>query len=297
MHHHNARSSLTLAVLCTFAATLARAHEEGAPFSGAITDPPILHHAHIENEQRLNFFALRRFQESPGKKTAYESELEVAYATSNYRYGVEIFVPFSNVPSQSGRGTDTGIGDIELRPFKYSLLMKPDFVLSTATGVGLPTGSESKGLGNGQTTLTQYLFADKAVGNWSVFLNLGVGTTVSGKSDTTFEHGIGLAYSFIRGVSFGDLAPARPNQKWVFTPSVEYVGEYGLRGVSRDNDSGVIIPALTCWHVPSGWQFRFGVQFPITRSKEAEPVFMFQVGNHLNWASLLGLKRKIDLDH
>ena len=297
MQNHTTHRSLAIAVILTVAAARALAHEEGAPFSGAITDPPILHHAHIENEQRLNFFALRDFEGSPGKKTAYESELEMAFATSNYRYGAEIFVPFSNLPSQSGRGTDTGIGDIELRPFKYSLLMKPDFVVSTATGLGLPTGSESKGLGNGQTMLTQYLFADKAIGNWAVTLNLGVGTTLSGESDTIFEHGIGFSYSFIRGVSFGDLAPSRPNQKWVFTPSIEYVGEYGLRGVSRDNDNGVIIPALTCWHVASGWQFRFGVQLPITRDKEAEQIFMFQVGNHLNWASLLGLKRKPELDH
>lgn len=35
------------------------AHETGAPFSGAIIDPLVLHHAHIEDEQRINFFALR----------------------------------------------------------------------------------------------------------------------------------------------------------------------------------------------------------------------------------------------
>ena len=32
------------------------AHEEGAPFSAAIIDPLIVHHAHLEDEQRLNFF-------------------------------------------------------------------------------------------------------------------------------------------------------------------------------------------------------------------------------------------------
>ena len=36
-------------------------HEEGAPFSGAIPEPIIVHHAHIEDEQRLNFAVLGGF--------------------------------------------------------------------------------------------------------------------------------------------------------------------------------------------------------------------------------------------
>jgi hypothetical protein len=42
------------------------AHEEGAPFSGAILDPVLLHHAHIENEQRLKLFALNGLPDANG---------------------------------------------------------------------------------------------------------------------------------------------------------------------------------------------------------------------------------------
>lgn len=34
------------------------AHEEGAPFSGAIIEPLEVHHAHIEDEQKFNLFFL-----------------------------------------------------------------------------------------------------------------------------------------------------------------------------------------------------------------------------------------------
>ena len=36
---------------CLSTSAVARAHEPGAPFSGAILDPLELHHAHIENDE------------------------------------------------------------------------------------------------------------------------------------------------------------------------------------------------------------------------------------------------------
>ncbi len=274
-------------------ATRLEAHEEGAPFSGAIIDPPILHHAHIENEQRLNFFALRGVQDANGRKrTAYETELELAYGSPNFKYGFEVFVPFANQPAPVGDGRVTGIGDMEVRPLKYALLMKPDFVISTASGFGLPTGSRADGLGEGNTSFTQYLFVDKAQGNWSVLANLGVGTNLRGEEDTWFEYGAGLSYSFIRDVKFGDVAPARPPQNWVVTPSVELVGEHSFRGSIVGRHTTSLAPGLSFWHVRSGWQIRLGVQVPVAGAREADSVFLFQIGNHLNWGALFGKKQR-----
>ena len=45
-----------------FYAQIVYSHEVGAPFSGAIIDPLEVHHAHIEDEQRLNFFFLNGFR-------------------------------------------------------------------------------------------------------------------------------------------------------------------------------------------------------------------------------------------
>lgn len=266
------------------------AHEEGAPFSGAIIDPIILHHAHIENEQRLNFFALNGVLDANGTKhTGYESEFELAFGSPGYKYGFELFLPVENLAALDGRGRVTGLGDIEIRPLKYALVMKPDFVISTASGFGLPTGSRSDGLGSGNTTFTQYLFGDKAVGNWSLNVNLGLGADLHGEHNGWLEYGVGLAYSFIRGVRFGEVAPARPAQKWVIAPSLELVGEHSFHEINLGRHTTSLAPGLSLWHVRSGWQIRVGAQLPVAGSREADSVFTIQVGNHLNWRTLFGL--------
>lgn len=268
------------------------AHEEGAPFSGAIIDPTILHHAHIENEQRVNFFALNGKPDENGvKHPGYQTELEMAYGSKSYRYGFEFFILIENMAAPDGRGRVTGLGDMEIRPLKYALLMKPDFVLSTASGFGLPTGSKSVGLGEGNTSFTQYLFADKAVGNWSAVMNLGLGDNLAGEQDTRLEYGVGLAYSFIHGVKFGEVAPARPAQSWVVAPALELAGEHSFRGLTGRHTTS-LAPSFTFWHVRTGWQFRVGVQLPVAGQREADSVVTIQVGNHLNWGALFGKKRQ-----
>lgn len=286
----NLRFLIGLAGALLFSATQLLAHEEGAPFSGAILDPTVLHHAHIENEQRLNFYVSQGVPDpnSNGiKRTGYESEIELAYGSRNFKYGAELFLPVLNIPAPEGRGRALGLGDIEIRPLKYALWMKPDFVISTASGFGLPTGSRKEGLGEGNTSFTQYLFVDKAVGNWSGILNLGVGSNLAGESDTWFEYGIGLAYSFIHGVKFGEVAPARPTQKWVVAPALELVGAHSFRDPVGEHSTS-LAPSFTFWHVRTGWQFRFGVQLPVAGQREADGVFTIQVGNHLNWGALFG---------
>lgn len=276
------------AAILSMAARL-RSHEEGAPFSGSMIDPIILHHAHIENEQRLNFFVLKGMPgENGAKHTGNETELEVAYGSKDYRYGFEFFIPIKNMASPDGRGRVRGLGDMEIRPLKYSFVMKPDFVVSTASGFGLPTGSTKDGLGEGNTSFTQYFFGDKAVGRWSVNVNLGVGANLFGEHDGWFEYGAGVAYSFIRGLKFGEVAPARPAQNWVVSPSLELVGEHSFHEIDWGRHTTSLTPGLSFWHVRSGWQIRIGARLPVAGQREADRVFTIQVGNHLNWRALFG---------
>ena len=283
---------LSLSSALLLFATRLEAHEEGAPFSGSIIDPIILHHAHIENEQRVNFFALNGMPDENGvKHPGYETELELAYGSKNYRYGFELFLPIENMAAPDGRGRVTGLGDMEIRPLKYAFVMKPDFVISTASGFGLPTGSKKDGLGEGNTAFTQYLFADKAVGRWSLNMNLGLGANLFGEDDKWFEYGAGVAYSFIRGVEGSKVAPARPVQTWVISPSLELTGEHSFRDIAGRHTTA-LTPGLSFWHVRSGWQIRIGAQLPVAGQREADSVFTIQVGNHLNWAALFGRKQQ-----
>lgn len=285
-------ATCVLIALIFLAKPFANAHEEGAPFSDAIVDPLLLHHAHIENEQRINFFGLRDVQnESRHSGSALEGELELGYSTHDFRYGFELFVPIANMPAPDGSGRETGIGDIEIRPIKYAIFQRPIFILSTASGIRLPTGSKSGGFGDGNTVVTQYLFADAAAGNWFVGANLAGSANVTGQTGNVFEYGTVVSYSFIRGTEGFGLAKVPLGQKWVISPSVELVGERAFRGPAAGSNTLSITPGITFWHRPSGWQIHAGVSVPVSGERNADQVFLLQVGNHFKWGRMLGLSR------
>ena len=271
--------------LALFAGVL-KAHEEGAPFSGAIIDPLALHHAHIENEQRINLFALRGVSGfSNPRRHAGEAELEVAWSNEKFDFGVEAFLPFRSVPF--GEGRQSGIGDADVR-IKYAFVNRPDFVLSAATALGLPTGERSRGLGSGNVTLTQYLFLDKAFGNVYVGLNAGWDTRVHGERGSGAEYGAVVAYSFIKGVPLGGFAEPQPGQRLVTSLSLEFLHGRRFSGEDAGERTTSILPGVHFWWPKSGWQIRVGVSIPKSGAREAERTFLLQIGNHLNWEHWLG---------
>lgn len=117
-----------LAFSLAIAVGTAHAHESGAPFSSAILDPMAVHHAHIENEQRLNAALLQGFRSADGEiRRAWGSSVELAVTwTDDYRIGSEVFVPFSNTGLAN---TGYGIGDIEVWPIKYALINRRAIVI------------------------------------------------------------------------------------------------------------------------------------------------------------------------
>lgn len=263
------------------------AHEPGAPFSGAIIDPFLLHHAHIEDEQRINFFALRGMAGfSEPERQGAEAELELGWSNEKFNFGVEAFVPLRSIPF--GEGRETGIGDVEVRPIKYAFVNQPGFVVSTATALGLPTGERSRGLGSGNTVLTQYLFMDKAFGNLYAGLNAGWDRRVRGERGTGAEYGAVLAYSFIGNTPLFGLAETRPAQSVVASISLELVHSRRSSGEDAGEKVTSIVPGLHFWWPESGWQMRAGIGLPQSQAREAERIFLLQIGNHVNWERWLG---------
>ena len=66
-------------LMILFSIPQALAHEEGAPFSAAVIDPLVVHHAHLEDEQRLNLSFSKGFKQADGKKRfAFMNEYELA---------------------------------------------------------------------------------------------------------------------------------------------------------------------------------------------------------------------------
>jgi hypothetical protein len=258
----------------------AGAHEAGTPFSGAFPEPILLHHAHIEDEQRINFSRFENFRTQRGEEAALSGEMELAFTwLEDFRLGSEIFIPFSN----TGVSNDEyGVGDIEIQPVKYAFLNLPETVLTGALGLGLPTGSESRGLGGNQTTLGGKLFLDQAYRNWYVGFNAEYDASVSGPTFSEFEIAGAITYSFIKETGNG-IAPAMPHQTLVPTVMLELVSESVLTGDEKGEDIITLAPGLQLWHPESNWKVRIGVGLPLTSDRENDFAVYFQFGNHFDW--------------
>lgn len=277
------RSTLVVALIALSCARAARAHEAGAPFSGAIIDPLELHHAHIEDEQRLNFTTARAGTGEEGTRRVSAGSLELAAAwDEHFRWGSEAFIPFSD----AGSGGASGIGDIDLRPLKHAFINERETVLSGVLGFLLPTGDESRGLGGGATVVQPYLFLDRAYGNWFLGINAAAGVSLRDARDSDLDYGAVLSYSFIEGT--GRVAASRPAQRLVPALSLEYTAITELRGERKT--AGRLLPGLNLWHTATGWTLRVGASIPLTRERESGLAYMAQIGNHFNWGSLLGRK-------
>lgn len=117
------------------------AHEAGAPFSEAIIERLVLHHAHIENEQRMNLSLLRRLKGFAGRRRSgldagSSSAGRTAASTSAWRHSF----PSAGVPARRAR---------EMRPGSAT---RPASGWQLRGGVSIPRSAER---GAGRTLLLQ----------------------------------------------------------------------------------------------------------------------------------------------
>ena len=270
----------SLAALVWICAIEAGAHEAGSPFSGAFPEPLLLHHAHIEDEQRINFTHFENFRTGRGEESALSAEMELAFTwLDNFSLGSEIFIPFSN----AGNSNDQfGLGDIEIQPIKYAFLNLPETVLTGAFSLRLPTGDASRGLGGEQTAVGGKLFLDQAYRNWYIGMNFEYESSVSGPTSSDLGFAGAITYSFIDETGNG-IAPAMPHQTLVATVMLELVSESVLTGDEKGEDIITLAPGLQIWHPKSNWKVRIGVGFPLTSDRENDFAVYFQFGNHFDW--------------
>lgn len=271
---------LSLSILAWVWAIETGAHEGGAPFSGAFPEPIILHHAHIEDEQRINFVGLKNFRTEEKEVTAFATSLELAVTwLDDFRFGSEIFIPFSNTGTSNNH---FGLGDIEIQPIKYAFLNRPETVVTGVFSLTLPTGDESRGLGGEQTTLGGNLFIDQAYRNWYLGINTEYAASVSGPTFSEFEIAAALAYSFIWETGEG-IAPTIPNQPLVLTLMLEMASESVLTGAESGENLITLVPGFQLWHPESDWNVQMGVGFPISSDRENDLAGYLRVGNHFDW--------------
>jgi hypothetical protein len=274
---------LSLFILTWVWAIEAGAHEVGAPFSSAFIEPILLHHAHIEDEQRINLVGLKDSRRGEKEVDAFSSSLELAVTwLDDFSFGSEIFIPFSNTGTVNDQ---FGLGDIEIQPIKYAFLNKPERVVTGAFSLTLPTGDESRGLGGERTTLAGKLLIDQAFRNWYLGINTEYAVSVSGPTFSESEIAAVIGYSFIGETGEG-VAPARPNQPLVLSLMAECVLESALTGTEAGENVMTLLPGFQLWHPESNWKIRMGVGFPISVDREHDLAGHLQVGNHFDWGQL-----------
>lgn len=263
------------------------AHEEGSHFSGAITEPLEVHHAHIENEQKLNFFFLEEgaeeeeIAEKKTRRDVFRHTYEMAWRYSDdFRWGGEVIIPFSNERENDGHRV-YGVGDIEFQPLKYAFINRPETILTGMIAITPSTGSRSRGFSEGKTGIAPHLFMDKAYRNWFLGMNQAIEIEVGNNHEVHYEYSEAIAYSFIRGTK--DSAAVEPTQWLVPSISTEFLGKTKLGGEDSGKTDFAILPGINLWNPKSGWSIRFGIKFPLTEERESNKTLYFQIGNHLNW--------------
>lgn len=262
--------------------SLASGHEKGAPFAGSIIDPLETHHAHIEDEQRVNFFFRKSVpgaDEAPARDRLV-TQLELAVASPDFNWGAEAFVPLSNEGETADGRKRFGLGDVELQALKYSFLRRREQIATAALGLTLPSGDEARGLGEGQTIIAPHFFFDQALSNWYLGVNLAPGAAVTGPAQTNLEWAAVVSYSLIRGTK-GSALP-RPPQRFVPSVSIEWLGESGLGGREKGETEMSVLPGVHLWSVNTGWQLHAGVRIP-TMGGHEKWAGLFQIGSHFDW--------------
>ena len=266
------------------------AHEKGAPFSGAIIDPLKTHHAHIENEQRFNFFYRKLLMDENGisRNVAFNSIELATDWTGKFKFGSEVFIPFSNAGINKNQ---YGIGDIEFWPVKYSFIRKPETILSGILNLTLPTGNKAKGLGEGITKIGGFLFFDKAYRNWFLGINAEESSNISDFNNTDIELSDVISYSFIHETNKA-MAPSLPDQSLVASLSFETT--YAATLNSGKNKEFNLRPGITVWFIKSGWQLRTGIEIPTATNAKNNMGYYFQLSNHITWKKMFSSKTKMN---
>jgi len=261
-------------------------HEEGAPFSGAISEPIRTHHAHIEDEQSFNFSFIDNFRKEGNDKErfAFESSLELATAwNDDFDLGSEILIPFSNTGNDDNR---YALGDIELWPIKYAFLNQRERILTGVLSIGIPTGDKTNGFGEDQTKLGALFFLDQSWRNWFFGANAEFESVVSGPTETEVEFAFALTYSFIEETGDG-IAPSKPKQSIVPVLSLELISENILSGLEKENDLVTILPGIQLWSPASGWQVSLGAEIPISSYRNNDFKIHCKLRNHIDWGRWL----------
>jgi mono/diheme cytochrome c family protein len=173
---------------------------------------------------------------------------------------IELSIPF-NIRDPKDGATVGGVGDLEAG-LKYVLYDNPEslFILSGGLGLGIPTGSFRRELGEGTTTLAPFLATGKAWGDFVAQGSLKFEYPfVSRRAPKAVFYDLALSYPIFdqgRGTEAHAMMEFNATSEW---------GNQNPKHFQL-----YLTPGFRKGLTPAGnWAVAFGVQVPVTREREA----------------------------
>ena len=207
-----------------------------------------------------------------------EIEAELEWALTR-RIGVVLEVPFHFVDPEEGE-TEQGFGDFAFAP--RLLLVETDrFFLSANFEVGTPTGSESRGLGRGETALSPTLSLWYDVGRFMAF-NAQFGTEHGLESgDDEFLYNTAVTFSLLDS----ETVAVAIDQHEQHLPAglvnlfAEVSGRTGLSGEEHGRTTAEFLFGAS-YLVTSHVAIRAGLQFPLFKPREFDNAYLLGLVYH-----------------
>jgi hypothetical protein len=241
----------------------------GTPFAHTFfTEPAFL--------DRDFFLDARISRGEDGNEVELEAEVEWALTR---RIGVVFEVPFLFLDPEDG-GTEEGFGDFAFAP-RFLLVETNRFLLSANLEVETPTGSENRGLGRGETTLSPTLSLWYDLGKF-VALNAQFGTEHGLESgEDEFLYNTALAFSLLdsergagEGNKHGQHFPAG-----LVNLLAEVTGRTGLSGEEHGRTTAEFLFGAS-YMATSYVEIRSGLQFPLFKPREFDNAYLLSLVYH-----------------
>ena len=196
------------------------------------------------------------------------SKTTEAFGTIEYRLNgltnVELTTSYLNVRPDGGQ-PDSGLGDSVLSLNRVVAFSQANrWLTSAGLGLGLPTGSQSRGLGSGDLVWEPFVR-----GGWDWHQVVIQGDAVLSLPQKNTDVNSVFMYDVAIGRYF------KPEPRMQITPMIEFNSETPLNGPTSSVTKSVVLPEIRVQWLH--WSTAVGVQVPITGARDfnTRPMFDF----------------------
>lgn len=238
----------------------------GTPFA----HPFLLEPAFMDRDLRILYARTREH----GDEVEHEIEIELEWAFTR-RIGMMLEVPYVRI-EQDAAPRERGIGDIAIAP-RFLLIDTHRFLLSGNVAFTLPTGSERKGTGGGESSVAPFVTTWLDLGRWiTLQTEFGVEFEDWNWHEGEVFYGAGLTYSMLGPALFKPSARHQQRGHYHYPPGlVSIVFEAtGRTEFSRRNHAHTDDGRRT----RSSGEFLLGLGYSLTDSVEVRGGYQIPVG-------------------